>query len=76
MRMRDIDNAVSTTNYNDELKAIIGSLLEEMNGLRNTVHHDITDLQNAISQQKVDISKLEESVLDSKNDIRNTLLTK
>ena len=37
---------------NEELKNIIGPLVEEMKLLRETVHHDIKDLQNAVSQQK------------------------
>ena len=75
-KMTDTVNTVPNINYNNELKVIIGSLLEEMRSLRNMVHHDITDLQKAISQQKTDISKLEKSVLESKNDIRKYLTDK
>ena len=37
---------------NEELKNIIGPLVEKMKLLRETVHHDIKDLQNVVSQQK------------------------
>ena len=76
MKGDDTVNQELNNNPNAELKDIIGSLLEEMKSLRNTVHHDITELQNAVSQQKMDISKLEESVSDSKNEIRKYLADK
>ena len=60
----------TTENYSsNELKNIIGSLVEEMRSLHNTVHHNITDLQNVVTQQKLDITKLEESVKDTTHDI-------
>ena len=60
----------TTENYPiNDLKNIIGNLVEEMRSLRNTVHHDITDLQNTVTQQKVDITKLEESVKNTTYDI-------
>ena len=61
---------------NEELKGIIGSLVEEMTCLRETVHYDITDLQDAVSKQKMDISKLEETLSDSQKEIRNYLTDK
>ena len=66
-------NNTTKSNSNNELKDIIGSLVEEMRSLHNTVHHDITDLQNVVTQQKLDITKLEESVIDTKHDIRKFL---
>ena len=47
-----------------------------MKCLRETVHHDITDLQNTVSQQKKDISKLEETLSDSQKEIRTCLIDK
>ena len=44
--------------------------------LRETVHHDFKDLQNAVSQQKQDITKLEESLTGSQKEIRNFLIDK
>ena len=61
---------------NEELKGIIGSLVEEMKCLRETVHHDITDLQSVVSQQNMDISKLEEMLSNSQRQIRNYLINK
>ena len=61
---------------NEELKGIIGSLVEEMKCLRETLHHYITNLQNAVSQKKRDISKLEETLSDSQKEIRNYLIDK
>ena len=61
---------------NEELKSIIGPLVEEMKLLRETVHHDITDLQNAVSQQKQDITQLEKSLTGSQKEIRNFLIDK
>ena len=61
---------------NEELKSIIEPLVEEMKLLRETVHHDIIDLQNAVSQQKQDITKLEESLTGSQKEIRNFLIYK
>ena len=69
-------NNTMKSNSNNELKAIIGALVEEMRSLQNTVHHDITDLQNVVTQQKIDITKLEESVIDTKHDIRKFLTKK
>ena len=54
----EYENQNSCKDSNDELKGIIGSLVEEMKCLRETVHRGITDLQNAVSQQKMDKSKL------------------
>ena len=69
-------NNITNTTPNDELKAIIGLLLEEMRSLRHTVHHDIRDLQDAVSQQKVDITQMEQSLRDTKHEIRKFLIEK
>ena len=74
-QQRSCNNTTNTT-PDDELKAIIGSLIEEMRSLRHTVHHDIRDLQNAISQQKVDITQMEQSVRDTKHEIKKFLTEK
>ena len=47
-----------------------------MRNLRQTVHHDIRDLQNAVSQQKVDITQMEQSVKEAKQEIRKLLIEK
>ena len=70
------ENQNSCKDSNDEFKGIIGSLVEEMKCLRETVHHDITDLQSMMSQQKMDISKLEEMLSDSQKEIRKYIIDK
>ena len=47
-----------------------------MRNLHQTVHHDIRDLQNAVSQQKVDITQMEQSVKEAKQEIRKLLIEK
>ena len=69
-------NNTTSTTPSEDFKAIIGSLVEEMKNLRQTVHHDIRDLQNAVSQQKVDITQLEQSVKDAKQEIRKLFIEK
>ena len=68
-------NTINTT-PSDDFKTIIGSLIEEMRNLRQTVHHDILDLQNAVSQQKVDITQMEQSVKEAKQEIKQLLIEK
>ena len=60
----------------NDLKKIIENLVDEMRSLRNTVHHDISDLQITVTRQKGDITKLEESVTNTTHDIRNLLVEK
>ena len=59
---------------NEELKGIIGSLVEEMKRLHETVHRDITELHGTVSKQKEDISKLKEPLADSDSDLRKHLI--
>ena len=69
-------NNTTNTTPSDDFKTIIGSLIEEMRNLRQTVHHDIRDLQNTVSQQKVDITQMEQSVKEAKQEIRKLLIEK
>ena len=69
-------NNTTSTTPSDDFKAIIGSHVEEMRNLRQTVHHDIRDLQNAVSQQKVDITQMKQSVKDAKQEIKKLLIEK
>ena len=50
--------------------------MEERRSLRNTVHQDITDLQNSVTHQKEDITKLEESVKNTTHNIRKLIVEK
>ena len=59
-----------------DLRKVIENLVEEMRSLRNTVHHDISGLQTTVSRQKGDITKLEESVTNTTQDLRNLLVEK
>ena len=70
-----IENTKKTTSSND-INTIIGSLVEEMKNLRQTVHHDILDLQSAVSQQKANITHMEQSVKEAKQEIKDLLLEK
>ena len=47
-----------------------------MRNLCQTVHHDILDLQSAVSQQKVDITQMEQSVKEAKQEIKQLLIEK
>lgn len=69
------DEQTTPNESNKELKDIIGPPVEEMKLLRETVHHDIQDLQNAVSKQQ-DITKLEESLTNSQKEIKNFLMDK
>ena len=69
-------NNTTNTTPSDDFKTIIGLLVEEMRNLRQTVHHDIQDLQNAVSQQKVDITQMEQLVKEAKQEIRKLLIEK
>ena len=55
--MTNTENTIKTT-PSDDFNTIIGSLVDKMRNLRQTVHHDIVDLQSAVSQQKVDITQI------------------
>ena len=48
------DEDTIRTTSGDDIHTIIGSLVAEMRNLRQTVHHDILDLQKVVSQQKVE----------------------
>ena len=64
------------TTSNNDINTIIGSLVDEMRNLRQTVHHDILDLQSAVSQQKEDITHMEQSVKEAKQEIKELLAEK
>ena len=59
-----------------DLRKVIENLVEEMRSLKNTVHHDISGLQTTVSRQKGDITKLEESVTSTTQDLRNLFVEK
>ena len=65
-------NKYTDTVTQEGIKGIIGSLLEEMKQLRETIHKDITELQNTVSKQKSDISKL----TNSDNELKKCLIEK
>ena len=73
--MTNTENTIKTT-PSDDFNTIIGSLVDEMRNLRQTVHHDIVDLQSAVSQQKVDITQIEQSVKEAKKEIKQLLIEK
>ena len=70
-----IENTKRTTSI-DDINTTIGTLVEEMRNLRQSVHHDILDLQRVVSQQKVDITQMEQSVKEAKQEIKDLLIEK
>lgn len=65
-------NKYTNTEKQEGIKGIIGSLVEEMKQLRETIHKDITELQSTVSKQKADITKL----TNSDDELRKHLLEK
>ena len=59
-----------------ELKGVISPLVEEVKMLRETIHTDIKELQNVVKTQQKDISRLEESLDLSQQNVKGYLMDK